>query len=82
MAVSQRWAFSSHSLINAFRGVWNAQSERAILQQSLLLSTIKGNMQVILLPMNNYGLVSNHVSWALQISFDPGRKLDQTNYAF
>lgn len=67
MAVSQRWAFSSHSLINAFQGVWNAQSESAVLQHSLLLGTIKGKMQVILLPVNNYGLVSNHVIWALEI---------------
>lgn len=38
------------------------QSECAVLQQSLLLGTIKGKMQVILLPVNNYGLVRNHVS--------------------
>lgn len=65
MAVSQSWAFSSHSLINAFQGVWNAQSEYAILQ--LLLGTIKGKMQAILLPVNNYGILSNHVSYALEI---------------
>lgn len=81
---SPQWLFlrDEHSPLAVslmhFKG-WEIHGEHANLQYSLLLGGVKGKMQIVILLVNNYGLVSTQVNRALESFFDPGSRANQPN---